>query len=287
MRGGAQAHLIEGHDGNCYVVKFTNNLQHRRVLVNEWLAAHLMRHIGIPTPPTALVNVSPEFLAENGEVYLQGNKTRIAVDIGVHFGSRYPGHPDTTAIHDVLPDSLLARLSNRNDFIGAMVFDCWVSNTDAPQAIFVPHTEAPQSGLETELPGKTRFEAETRFEALMIDRGFAFGGTDWRLRYSPIARLHPRKVFYDGLRGIDDCQPWLSRIEATQHDFLRHLIDTIPQSWRHAADSGLERLLRDLLVRRSDASDSIIASANSAERPFRNWTNSSARKTSGSTRTVL
>ena len=35
MRGGAQAHLIEAHDGNYYVVKFRNNPQHRRILVNE------------------------------------------------------------------------------------------------------------------------------------------------------------------------------------------------------------------------------------------------------------
>jgi hypothetical protein len=169
-----------------------------------------------------------------------------------------------------LPDSFLARLSNRDDFIGALVFDRWVGNTDAPQAIF-----APQIKMENELPG------EARFEALMIDRGFAFGGTDWILRDSPIAGIHPRRAFYDGLRGIGDCQPWLSRIEAIQDDFLRHVINTIPQSWKDVADSELERLVRDLLVRRFRTADSIIASANSAERPFRNWTNGLARKPSG------
>ena len=281
MRGGSQAHLIEGDDGNCYVVKFTNNPQHRRVLVNEWLAAHLMRHIGIATPPTALVNISPEFLAENGDVYLQGNNIRIAVETGVHFGSRYPGHPDMNAVHDVLPDSFLARLINPNDFIGALVFDRWVSNADAPQAIFVPYSRARQSGQKPELPG------ETRFEALMIDRGFAFGGVDWRLRYSPISGLHSRRIFYDGLRGIDDCEPWLSRIEETRSDYLRDLVGTIPQSWKDDPDSGLERLLRDLIVRRSDAADSIIASANSPARPFRNWINNSGRNTTGPVRTVL
>src|ERR1035438_6617674 len=35
MRGGAQAHLLEADDGKWYVVKFRNNPQHRRVLVNE------------------------------------------------------------------------------------------------------------------------------------------------------------------------------------------------------------------------------------------------------------
>ena len=38
MRGGAQSHLIEADDGRFYIVKFQNNPQHRRILVNEWIA---------------------------------------------------------------------------------------------------------------------------------------------------------------------------------------------------------------------------------------------------------
>ena len=38
MRGGAQAHLMRAADGHFYVVKFQNNLQHLRVLANEFLA---------------------------------------------------------------------------------------------------------------------------------------------------------------------------------------------------------------------------------------------------------
>ena len=46
MRGGAQAHLIEAADGHCYVVKFLNNPQHRRILVNEWIASVFLRYLG-------------------------------------------------------------------------------------------------------------------------------------------------------------------------------------------------------------------------------------------------
>ncbi len=35
MRGGAQSHLMRCSDGHYYVVKFQNNPQHRRILVNE------------------------------------------------------------------------------------------------------------------------------------------------------------------------------------------------------------------------------------------------------------
>ena len=42
MRGGAQSHLLEADDGNWYVVKFRNNPQHWRVLVNELLCGALL-----------------------------------------------------------------------------------------------------------------------------------------------------------------------------------------------------------------------------------------------------
>ena len=44
MRGGAQAHLLEADDGKWYVVKFRNNPQHRRVLVNEVLGCQSGKH---------------------------------------------------------------------------------------------------------------------------------------------------------------------------------------------------------------------------------------------------
>src|SRR3954471_19730450 len=58
MRGGAQSHLMRCEDGHYYVVKFQNNPQHRRVLVNEFLATTLAEGIGLPVPATRVVEVS-------------------------------------------------------------------------------------------------------------------------------------------------------------------------------------------------------------------------------------
>jgi hypothetical protein len=46
MRGGAQSHLMRCSDGNYYVVKFQNNPQHRRILVNELLGTKLAGRFG-------------------------------------------------------------------------------------------------------------------------------------------------------------------------------------------------------------------------------------------------
>src|SRR2546422_11352247 len=60
MRGGAQSHLMRCSDGHYYVVKFQNNPQHTRILVNELLATRLAARLGLPTTPVAVVEVSPE-----------------------------------------------------------------------------------------------------------------------------------------------------------------------------------------------------------------------------------
>src|SRR3954468_22571037 len=82
MRGGAQAHLIEAADGHCYVVKFLNNPQHRRILVNEWIASVFLRYLGISTPETAVIRVTRDFLAQNPDFHFQREPRREPVEAG-------------------------------------------------------------------------------------------------------------------------------------------------------------------------------------------------------------
>jgi hypothetical protein len=49
MRGGEQSHLMRCSDSYYYVVKFQNNPQHRRILVNEMLGTKLAARLGLPT----------------------------------------------------------------------------------------------------------------------------------------------------------------------------------------------------------------------------------------------
>ncbi|HKN23458.1 MAG TPA: HipA family kinase [Candidatus Acidoferrum sp.] len=65
MRGGAQAHLMRCSDENYYVVKFQNNPQHRRVLVNEMLGTRLASRLGLPTAPEFTAVTDVHLIAEN------------------------------------------------------------------------------------------------------------------------------------------------------------------------------------------------------------------------------
>jgi hypothetical protein len=71
MRGGAQSHLMRCEDGYYYVVKFKNNLQHRRVLVNELLGTRLAARLGLPTTPAAIISVSEDLIRLTPDLHMQ------------------------------------------------------------------------------------------------------------------------------------------------------------------------------------------------------------------------
>ena len=68
MRGGSQAHLIRTDDGSFCVVKFQNNPQHRRILINESISTALLTHLQIETPAAVLVRIDEDFIHTHVEL---------------------------------------------------------------------------------------------------------------------------------------------------------------------------------------------------------------------------
>lgn len=245
MRGGAQAHLIEGDDGAFYVVKFTNNPQHRRILMNEWLACAFLRYLQIHVPETALMELTPAFLAESPDLYLSIGPRRETVPAGLHFGSRMAVHPDRVAVFDFLPDKLLQKIENRTDFLGALVFDKWVANADSRQAVFFRARAKAWTPLKGEAPARVGFFAQ------MIDHGFAFNGPHWEFPDSPIHGLYFRTSVYDEVRSLDSFQPWLDMVANFPVEVIDSAWKEIPRDWVGEDESVLEALLETLLKRRT------------------------------------
>src|SRR5260221_7052414 len=103
MRGGAQSHLMRCDDGYYYVVKFQNNPQHRRILVNELLGTRLAGRLGLPTTPVAIVHRGEELIPPTPELSLEMPQARVTRQAGLPFGSRYPRHPPRLTPHDFPP----------------------------------------------------------------------------------------------------------------------------------------------------------------------------------------
>src|SRR5208282_2950642 len=151
MRGGAQSHLMRCSDGHYYVVKFQNNPQHRRILVNELLGTKLAARLGLPTTPVAIVDVPEELIRATPELSMELPRSRMPCLAGLQFASRYPGDPRRLTLHDFLPDEQLRAVENLHDFAGMLVFDKWTCNTNGRQTLFFRETrEPPERALPEE-----------------------------------------------------------------------------------------------------------------------------------------
>lgn len=265
MRGGAQSHLLEADDSHFYVVKFRNNPQHRRVLVNEWIASTFLQYLQLASPETAIVRLTAEFLAANPEVSIALGTQQRPVEPGWHFGSRYPGHPDRNAVYDFVPDVVLDRIANRTEFAGMLVFDKWTGNADARQSIFL------RARLREYVPSFQGHALRVGFLAMMVDHGYIFNGPHWSYVDSPLAGLYFRPRVYSHIRGFDDFQPWLDRVVNFPEEVVDDAISRMPAEWLNGDRDALNDVLRKLMARRKRVPDLIEDCRRAGIRPFPNW----------------
>jgi hypothetical protein len=256
MRGGAQSQLMRCADGAFYVVKFQNNPQGSRVLVNELLATRLAALLGIATAPPEIVQVSSAIIDNTDELVIQLGRGRTKYAPGKQFGSRYPGaSPAECSVFDFLPDEDLQRVANLGDFCGMLVFDKWTCNTNGRQAIFF------------------RRSASEQYQTQMIDNGFCFNACEWNFPDAPLRGLYNRHRVYENVRGIDAFEPWLSRVEMRMtDDVMGEIADEIPPEWYNFDRDAMASLLERLARRRKLVRELIFSAWKSSAQPFPNWT---------------
>jgi hypothetical protein len=214
MRGGAQSHLMrcsDGKDHNLYfVVKFQNNPQHSRILVNELLGNRIAARMGLPVPRVEIVKVEPDLIRWTPALCIEMPRSSTPCCPGLQFGSGHPGDPRRMTLHDFLPDELLREVKNIHDFAGMLVFDKWTCNTNGRQTLFF--RESDNGGRS---PGSygNRPEANTtpspsptpglegRYSTVMIDQGFCFNAGEWNYPDAPLRGLYARNRVYESVTG--------------------------------------------------------------------------------------
>jgi hypothetical protein len=245
MRGGAQSHLMRCSDGNYYVVKFQNNPQHRRILVNELLLTKLAARLGLPTPPVAIVEVSEDLIRLTHDLAMEMPRQRVPCQAGLQFGSRYPGDPRRLALHDFLPDEQLRNVTNVHDFAGMLVFDKWTCNTNGRQTLFVqqPLREGQQAADAS--PGD---KVGPPYSTLMIDQDFCFNAGEWDFPDAPLRGLYARNRVYQSVTGMESFAPWLERLEKQMTErALDEITRQIPPAWYGDDLDAVLRLAEQLL----------------------------------------
>lgn len=254
MRGGAQSQLMLGSDGNLWVVKFQNNPQHLRVLANEMIATRLAESIGLTVPATDVVEVSEWLIAHTPGMRLELARGASApYTPGLQFGSRFIGGLMPGQVVDYLPEPQLDEVRNLREFAGMLALDKWTGNCNGRQAVF------------------DRRPRERRYRATFIDQGFCFNAGEWTFPDSPLRGIYARNRVYAGVTGWQSFEPWLSRIEEMDGDVLWNIADMVPPEWYGGEMADIERLLEQVLRRRSRVRELIASFRDSNREPFPMW----------------
>jgi hypothetical protein len=253
MRGGAQGHLMFADDGHYYVVKFQNNPQHVRVLANELLATRIAERLGLPVPVTEVVEVSPWLVENSPELRIRTGSSSAPCRHGLALGIRFVIGPLEGTVFDYLPASALDRVRNLEAFAGMLVLDKWTCNTNGRQAVFWKRIR------------------DKKYTATFIDQGYCFNAGEWSYPDSPLRGVYPRNEVYAEVRGWESFEPWLSRIEEIDPQILWEIAETVPPEWYGSSVNDLERLLAELIDRRSRVRVLIESFRRCTREPFQNW----------------
>ena len=274
MRGGAQSQLMRCSDENYYVVKFQNNPQHRRVLVNELLGTRLARRLGLPTTPVEIVYVHQELIELTPELCMEMPRARVPCQAGAQFGSRYPGDPRRLTLHDFLPDEQLRQVENLHHFAGMLVFDKWTCNTNGRQTLFFREDarwSMPRGHGGEETCGWPE-DRDPGYTTVMIDQGFCFNAGEWNYPDAPLRGLYARNRVYEGVIGMESFAPWMERVEKSiTEKVLEETVREIPPEWYEDDYDAVLRLVEQLYRRRTRVPELLLAAKNTTRQPFPNW----------------
>jgi hypothetical protein len=257
MRGGAQAHLLRASDNHYYVTKFQNNPQAIRILANEYLATKLGLALGLPIPEVAIIEVSEWLIQNSPDLKIDLGTKSVSCASGLQLGSRYVADPLETAVFDYLPEAMLSRIANWQDFPRVLAFDKWTGNSDGRQSVFVKQPK------------------QHTYQAIFIDQGYCFNAGEWDFPDSPLRGTYARNSVYDHVTGWEAFEPALSRIEQIGQETIANIAHEIPSGWYEHNSEALSRLITSLFQRRSSVRDLITSFRNSTRNPFPNWTEAS------------
>lgn len=172
---------------------------------------------------------------------------------GLQFASRYVGDPEQDRVFDYLPDSMLHRIANPDDFPRVLVFDKWTGNSDGRQAVFVkgPNDQA--------------------YRAAFIDQGYCFNAGEWNFHDSPLRGIYARNSVYAEVTGWDSFGSTLCEIERIDIDDLWRIAAELPEEWYEHDSKALTQLIEALHRRRLLLRELITDFRNSSRAPFPNW----------------
>jgi len=203
--GGSNSQLLECKEGK-FVVKFKQNPQGPRVLVNELISALLAATLLLLCPKAAVVSAAPEFI--------ENNRTTLSTfSSGLHFGSEYLGG-DESKVTSTYNEQTIKQAHNFNDLAGIMAFDVWVANTDRSFANIISY--------------------ESRI--LMIDHGHAFTAPNWTAQTLRAGINNSSAWPLKNFVNRDQLSEQIEKIRSLDPADIQAAIDQVPEEWGLTSD---------------------------------------------------
>ena len=246
-------------DGHLYVVKFQNNPQHLRVLANEMLVTRLAECLGLTVAKARVVEVSEWLIRHSPEMTTQLAGRDELCSAGLQFGSCHVLGPSKGQVMDWLPGPHIERVQNVGAFAGMLALDKWACNADSRQVVFWKRPR------------------QRRYTASYIDHGGCFNEGAWTFPDSPLRSAYPWNEVYEGVRGWESFEPWLSGIEQMDPSIIHACADEVPPEWYSGDSNALSKMLETLVDRRKRVRELIFEFHNSSRKPFPNWIGNARR----------
>jgi hypothetical protein len=235
MPGGSQSHLLRCSDG-FYVVKFQDNPQGTRTLVNELICSNLARLLRLPIPDGKIIQVSQQLITAH-KLSFEWPNGSVLCRPGLCFGSRHPGN--RTLIFTRLPKGKVDEVENLPDLAGVLLFDLWTSNLDAREILFF------------------RKPNESVMRARMIDSGHCFRGSKWGFHHAGRVAPQNNPHYFSWIDGMEVFEPWLSLVEHLDESIVQDAWSAVPPEWYREDLPLLKLLLRRLDARRKGLRDAV------------------------------
>jgi len=208
--------LFEATDGTQWVVKYKNNPQGIRILVNEWVASNLAQLLSLPSPECSLIMLDKQLL-EIESTSIPGTTTK--VEVGLSFGSRYIDNADNNPTRYQMD-----RLDNTGIIPGIIVMDTWIDNPDRDDRdrnfsniIVSPSSIRSKYTLHLIDLGKVSSSHWTANE--LLNRKTALNLRGHNRLFAPL--ILGRPVF----------QPFLEVLESVSAEEIESVVATVPDEW--------------------------------------------------------
>jgi len=205
--GSSGVRIMADQFGQKYFVKFKENAQFLKVLVNEYIAGKIAEKLGLPSPQVHIVHINPILVPEMAPI------NQIAISEGPHFGSlELQNLYSLPIIREVI-----GKCCNINQYPAIVLFDAFLYNSDRRND---------GNFIVTTVGEDLKFN--------IIDHGFCFSQQwnaqilteiegQWSDAYLPemYETIVDRSVFDEPLAVI----------ERLTDDFFTNLVSEIPEEW--------------------------------------------------------